>query len=85
MEETDERDFRPVGRLLREQLNRCGEHVPASSVIDMEKGRVYRKSPSGKYQDITVDSKKVLYTVERYLESIEATRSKCSEARKNRI
>lgn len=85
MDREYEERLRPVGRLLREELNRCGEHVPASAMVDAEEGTVWKKNPSGTYLDITVNRKRVLYTLESYRNSIESTRQKCRESRKNRF
>ena len=75
----------PVGRQLKEALNRCGERVPSSAMIDLMGGRIWKKSPSGSFQEVTVDSKKVLNTIEHYQRSIETTRQRCSESRKERL
>lgn len=75
----------PVGRQLREELNRCGEHVPSSAMIDPGEGRVWKKTPTGSYREITVDRRKVLNTIEHYMKSVEATRKRCSESRKERL
>ena len=75
----------PVGRQMREELNRCGEHVPPSALIDPVEGRIWKKEPSGSIREITVDSRKVLNTIENYWRSVEATRERCSESRKERL
>ncbi|WP_048149293.1 hypothetical protein [Methanolacinia paynteri] len=74
-----------VGRRLRDELNKCGEHVTPSTRIDPVEGRIWKKFPSGNLREITVDSKKVLLAVENYRNLVESTRKKCSESRKERI
>ncbi|WP_421909817.1 hypothetical protein [Methanolacinia petrolearia] len=75
----------PVGRRLRDELNKCGEHVTPSALIDPVDGRIWKKFPSGSLREITVDSKKVLLAVENYRNLVESTRKKCCESRKERI
>ena len=75
----------PVGKQLREELNRCGEHVTHPALIDPVKGTIWKKNPSGTLREVTTDSKKVLTTMEHYRNLVETTRKKCSESRKDRI
>jgi hypothetical protein len=75
----------PVGRQLREELNRRGEHVPSSAMIDPSEGRVWRKDPSGGLQELKADRRRVLSTLEHYNKSVETTRRRCSESRKERL
>jgi len=81
--ETEDRLI-PIGRQLREELNRYGEHVTPSTLIDPLEGRIWKKNPSGSYREITVDSRKVLVALEHYRGLVEATRRRCSESRKER-
>ena len=85
MDEEFQERLVPVGRRLREELNRYGEHVTHPALIDPVKGRIWKKNPSGALREVTVDSKKVLLALEYYHDLIEATRKKCSESRKERI
>ncbi|MBN1431282.1 MAG: hypothetical protein JW931_00755 [Methanomicrobiaceae archaeon] len=85
MDREYEESLLPVGRQLKEALNRSGERVPSSAMFDPIDGRIWKKSPSGRFQEVTVDRKKVLNTIEHYQRSIEATRQRCSESRKERL
>jgi hypothetical protein len=75
----------PVARRLRDELNKYGEHVTPSALIDPVEGRIWKRFPSGSLTEITVDSKKVLLALEHYRSLVEETRKRCSESRKERI
>jgi hypothetical protein len=85
MDEEFQERLVPVGRRLREELNRYGEHVTHPALIDPVKGRIWKKNPSGTLREVTTDSKKVLLALQYYRNLIETTRKKCNESRKERI
>jgi hypothetical protein len=64
MDEEFQERLVPVGRRLREELNRYGEHVTHPALIDPVKGRIWKKNPTGALREVTVDSKKVLLALE---------------------
>lgn len=75
----------PVGRQLREELNKYGEHVTPSTMIDPAEGRLWKKNSSGRFREITVNSRKVLIALDHYREQVESTRRRCRESREEKL
>ena len=72
----------PVNKGLKEELIHYGEFVPRECYIDKNSGTIWRKNSNGTFSDITKDSGRVKNAIEHYEITVEKTRNRCRQGRK---
>ncbi|WOF15264.1 hypothetical protein F1737_00505 [Methanoplanus sp. FWC-SCC4] len=71
----------PIGLGLKEELCRYGEFVGVNSFVDPDTGKIWRKMPDGRLDEITKDPEKVLLALEHYGMNVEKRRERCRKGR----
>lgn len=72
----------PVNKGLKDELVRYGEFVFRECYIDKNSGTIWRKNSNGTFSDITKDPQRVKIAIEHYETTVEKTRDKCRQGRK---